>query len=41
MSSENRAHAPPIDIFPLYLFVRDTQTDDEQPRPSTNDPPSV
>jgi len=29
--------APPIDVFPLYLPVRRTQTGDEQPGPSTDD----
>ena len=35
------ANAPPIDVFPAYLPVRRTQTGDEQPGPSADDPPSV
>ncbi len=32
---------PPIEVFPAYLPVRCTQTVDEQPEPSVDDPPSV
>ena len=33
------ANAPPGDLFPAYLPVRRTQTGDEQPGPSVDDPP--
>ena len=33
--------APPIELFPAYLPVRCTQTGDEQPGPSVDNPPSV
>ena len=32
-----RAHAPPIDGFPIYLPVRRTQTGEEPPAPSVDD----
>ncbi len=33
--------APPIEVFPAYLPVGCTQTGDEQPESSADDPPSV